>query len=456
MKTQREHWGSYFGLIMAAAGSAIGLGTLWKFPYVTGENGGGLFVIIYIVCTLFIGIPLFMGELIIGRKAQRAAVGSFAELSSPGSNWRAVGWLGVLSSFLILSYYSVVSGWGLNYVFLSLVQFYQNRTPAEIASVFDQLYVSGDISLFWHLIFMLVTIGVVYQGVRKGIEYWSRILTVALLVLLIGLFAYSTSLDGFSQGLRFIFYPDFAKFSPSSALEALGLAFFTMSLGQGIIITYGSYMKHSDDIPRTAFIIGSMVIVISLLAAMTIFPMIFSFGFQPQEGFGLVFKTLPVLFAQMPGSLLVSSTFFILLVFTALTSAVALLEVVAANFIDLFDWSRSKAVWISGAAAFLLGIPSALSGSQGIFSAWQELYGKNFFLTIDALVSTWLLPLCGLFTALFVGWRMDSVKRIEEYLSGTRLSSLYSIWLFFIRWIAPAAILLIILQKSGIIDIDKF
>lgn len=455
MKVQREHWGSYFGLIMASAGSAIGLGTLWKFPYVTGENGGGLFVLIYLVCTLFIGIPLFIAELILGRSAQRAAVGSFAQLSHPSSNWKGVGWIGVMSSFLILSYYSVVSGWGLNYVFMSLCQFYKNRTPQEIASVFDQLYASGSINLFWHFIFMLVTVGVVYQGVRRGIEHWSRILTVALLVILVGLFFYSMTLEGFSKALHFVFYPDAARLTPSGALEALGLAFFTLSLGQGIIITYGSYMRKVDDIPKTALIIASMVILISLLAAMMIFPMIFTFGFQPQEGFGLVFKTLPVLFAKMPGALLISTVFFVLLVFTALTSAVALLEVVVANFIDLFDWPRSKAVAISGAAIFLFGIPSALSGSGELFADWGALYGKNFFLTVDSLVSIWLLPIGGFFTAIFVGWNVDRYKRVEEYLSGTNFGWFYRPWLFLLRWVAPVAILLIILQKSGIIDIDS-
>lgn len=454
MQKQREHWSSHLGFILAAAGSAIGLGTLWKFPYVTGENGGGLFVLIYILCTFLIGVPVFIAELILGRTAQRGAVGVFATLSNNSTLWKSVGWLGVASSFLIMSYYSVLAGWGLNYVVMSLNQSYLHRSPEEITGIFGILSSSGDITLFWHFIFTALTVSVVYAGIRHGIEYWSKFMTSALFILLLGLCAYTVTLDGFWDALKFIFYPDVSKFRPSGVLEALGLAFFTLSLGQGIMLTYGSYMRRSEDIPKTAGLIGVMIIFVSMIAGMVIFPIIFTFGFAPQGGPGLVFKTLPLLFAKLPGALIISTSFFILFVFTALTSAVALVEVVVANFIDLLGWSRTKAVLVTGVSCFIFGIPSALSNTDLLFSNWVLIYGKNFFDTVDSLVSWWFLPMGGLMTAIYAGWFFDKQLCESEFLAGTKVQWLFKPWLFFVRWVAPAGIICIILQQSGIINID--
>lgn len=455
MQKQREHWGSHLGFILAAAGSAVGLGTLWKFPYVTGENGGGIFVLFYIFCTFFIGIPIFIAELILGRRAQRGAVGVFASLAHNSTVWKAVGWMGVASSFLIMSYYSVVAGWGVNYVLMSLNEFWKGKTPDEIAGIFDILAKSGDITIFWHLVFTGLTIAVLLPGVRHGIEYWTKFMTSALAVMLLSLCIYSSTLDGFGQAVSFLFYPDFTSFKPSAALEALGLAFFTLSLGQGIMLTYGSYLRRSDDIPKTGAIVGTMIIVVSMMAGLMIFPVIFTFGFPPEGGPGLVFKTLPILFAKLPGALLISSMFFILLVFTALTSSVALVEVVAANFMDLYGWQRRRSVLIAGAGCFLFGIPSALAGSGLLFGNWTEIYGKNFFDTIDSLVSVWLLPIGGLMVSLFVGWFLDKEIAKEEFMDGTAFGKLWKPWMFFMRWIAPAAIICIFLQQTGLINVDK-
>jgi NSS family neurotransmitter:Na+ symporter len=454
MQKQREHWSSHFGFILVAAGSAIGLGTLWKFPYVTGENGGGLFVFIYILCTFFIGIPIFIAELILGRKAQRGAVGIFASLANNSTVWKSVGWLGVFSSFLIMSFYSVLAGWGLNYVFMSLNQSFQNRTAQEISDVFEVLSSSGDITIFWHFVFTALTVAVVYCGVRQGIEFWSKFMTSGLFILLIALACYTVTLPGFKEGFEFIFYPDFSKFRPSGALEALGLAFFTLSLGQGIMLTYGSYMRSSEDIPKTAGIVGFMIIFVSLLAGLVIFPIIFTFGFAPQGGPGLVFKTLPVLFSKLPGSLLISTSFFVLFVFTALTSSVALVEVVVANFIDLLGWSRRKAVLVTGISCFIFGIPSALSGSHSLFANWPQIYGKSFFDTVNDLVSWWFLPIGGLMISIYTGWFFDKQLSRSEFCSGTYYTWMWRPWLFFTRWIAPIAIISIILQQSGVINFD--
>ena len=451
---QREHWSSHLGFILAAAGSAIGLGTLWKFPYVTGENGGGLFVLTYIFCTFFIGIPVFIAELLLGRKAQRGAVGIFATLSNNSPVWKTAGWLGVITSFILMSFYSVLAGWGLSYVFMCLNEFYKDMSPQEIGNVFDLLSTSGDISLFWHMAFMALTVGVVYQGVRQGVEFWNKFMTTGLLVLLVFLCLYSLTLDGVGQALHFIFYPDFANFKSSGILEALGLSFFTLSIGQGIMLTYGSYMRRTEDIPKTSFIIGVMIIVASLLAALTIFPVIFTFGFAPGSGAGLVFKTLPVLFAELPGALILSTLFFILFVFTALTSAIAMIEAVAANFIDLYGWSRKKAVLTSGIGCFVFGIPSALSGTDWLFARWPQIFGNTFFETVNDLVSIWLLPIGGLMIAIYTGWFLDTGISREEFEAGSKFKWLYKPWLFFIRWVAPVAILLILLQQAGIVNVD--
>lgn len=454
MQQPREHWGSRLGFILAAAGSAIGLGTLWKFPYVTGENGGGLFVLIYIFCIFFIGVPIFIAELLLGRRAQRAAVGIFATLAENSPFWKIAGWLGVASSFFILSFYSVLAGWGLNYVFMSLTQFYVGRTPEQISAIFDTLSSSADITIFWHAAFMVLSMAVVYVGVRQGIEFWSKFMTSGLFILLIGLAMYTLTLEGVGEAIRFLFYPDLAKFKPSGVLQALGLSFFTLSLGQGVMLTYGSYMRRTEDIPKTAAIIGFMIIFVALIAGLVIFPIIFTFGFAPQGGPGLVFKTLPVLFAKLPGALILSTLFFVLFVFAALTSAVAMIEVIAANFMDLLGWSRHKAVLVTGISCFLFGIPSALSNSHTLFSNWELIYGKNFFNTVDDIVSLWLLPIGGLMIAIFTGWVLDQELSRSEFSSGTSYKYLWRPWLFFTRWIAPVGIILIILQQAHLINID--
>ena len=455
MQKQREHWGSHLGMIMAAAGSAIGLGTLWQFPYLVGENGGGLFVLVYLASTFLIGVPVFIIELILGRQAQRGAVGVFGTLSQNSLFWRGVGWLSVITSFVIMSYYSVVAGWGGSYVFMSLNQFYVGKTPEQISSIFEALQSSGTMTLFWNIIFTGMTVGVVLQGIKKGIEYWSRIMIPALIILLLALFIYSTSLSGFGEAFRFIFKPNFSDFRPSAFLTALGMAFMTMSLGQGIILTYGSYMKHSENIPSTAFIIGTMDIVISLMASMMIFPIIFTSGASPAEGPGLIFKILPVLFSQLPGALLISTSFFVLFVFTALTSSIALVEVVAANFIDLFSWSRKKAVLVTGIASFIFGLPSALSWSGVLFPSWSLIYGKNFFDTMTYLIANWTLPIGGFLITIYGGWFLPKKIAKAEFLSGSRWLWLFNIWLFFIKWVAPTGIAIVILQSVGILDIDK-
>lgn len=456
MQKPREHWSNQLGFILAAAGSAIGLGTLWKVPYVIGQNGGGLFVAIFVLCIIFIGVPIFVGELILGRKAQRGPVGTFANLGNNSSVWNGAGWVAVLASFILMSYYSVVAGWGLNYVLMSLSQSYQALSPEEIKQAFLTLESSGDITLFWNALFTALTLLVVYPGVREGIEYWSKFMTTGLFIMLVALCCYTVNLDGFAEAASFLFYPNFSNFKPSGAIEALGLSFFTLSVGQGIMITYGSYMRRTEDIPKTGAIIGGSIVLASVLAGLVIFPIIFSFGFDPQAGPGLVFQTLPLLFSKLPGSIVISTLFFTLFTFAALTSSIALVEVVVANFMDLYGWSRRKAVTVTGLGTFLFGIPSALSKSNTLFSNWEAIFGKTFFDTMDYLVSVWLISIAGLLVALFVGWRLEQEISKEEFEAGTCTKWLFRPWLFLIRWLAPVAITLIILHGTGVIDIDKW
>ena len=454
MQKQREHWGSKFGFVMAAAGSAIGLGTLWKFPYVVGENGGGAFVITYILFTLLLGVPLFIAELLIGRAAQRGAVATFSTLDTPTSPWKAAGWLGVIASFLIMSYYCVVAGWGLNYALMSLNQFWRGLSPEQIENSFDIITHSADITLFWQIAFIALTIGVVYPGIREGIEFWSKRVTSLLLLIVVGLFIHNVTLPGFSETVHFIFTPDFSKLTPAAVLEALGLSLFTLSLGQGVMITYGSYMNRDDDLPKTALIVASMLIFVALLCAFAIFPVIFSFGRTPEAGFGLIFKTVPLLFAQLPGALLISTIFFILFVFTALTSSIACVEVIVANIIDLNGWTRKKAAITVGVALFIFGCPSALANTDLLFANWEKLYGMNFFATVDALASNWLLPLAALFTALFTAYKLDYALLEAEFKTKTSFGFLFKPWRLFIRWIVPAAIILIVLQHAGVVNVN--
>jgi len=452
MKIKREHWGTKVGFIMAAAGSAIGLGSVWRVPYTVGENGGGAFVLLYIVFTFLLALPLFMAEQIIGRKSQRAATVAYTALSGK-QNWRILGWFNVIACFLILSVYSVVAGWCLSYILMSLNNFTAGKSPEEIRTVFTTLSQSADINLLWLFLFLIINVGVVIGGVQKGIEKWSRILTPSLLVILIALFLYGITMDGFGQAVNFVFYPNFSKLTASGILDALGIAFFTASVGLGIILTYGSYMKPEEDIPKNAIIVLISTIVVSIIAALTIFPIVFTFGFAPEGGPGLVFKTMPILFAKLPGNLVISTVFFILLVFTALTSSISLLETIVANLIEKFSWSRKKTTVIAGVISFILGIPSALSASDSLFPKWKAIYGKDFFDSINFLTASWMMPLGGLLTVIFLGYilKKDSFK--EEYTRGSIFAFTFPIWLFFVRVIAPLGIITIILQDAGIIDL---
>ncbi len=450
----RGSWSSQFGFILAATGSAVGLGNIWKFPYITGENGGGLFVLIYLVSVAAVGIPIMIAEVLLGRAAQSSPVGSFKTLAGENSKWKIIGWIGIIAGFIILSYYSVVAGWCLHYVFVSLSGAFEGKTVAEIGTMFGTLYKSPGTNIFWHLVFIGMTISVVVSGVQKGIEAACRVLMPILLLILIFLFFYAVTLPGFTPAFKYLFYPDIAKLKVSGVLEALGHAFFTLSLGMGAMLTYGSYMKKTQDIPKASFFVSIADTAIALLACLVLFPITFTFAGGPGKGVGLVFQTMPIAFSKMLGGKILAILFFLLLVFAALSSSISLLEVVASYFIDEHAWSRKKAVYLSGAAIFIFGVPSALAGSGVLFGDWVNMFGKNFFDLMDFLASNWLLPLGGFFIALYVGWFLEPQVRKTEFVTGSSWGKLFTTWLLLIKYIAPVAVVVVFLQNVGFIDLN--
>ncbi len=439
--TSRGQWSSRLGFVLAAAGSAVGLGNVWKFPYIAGENGGGLFVLIYLACIAVVGLPVMIAEVLIGRRAQRSPAGAFGRILGEQTAWRLVGWMGVVAGFVILSYYSVVAGWTLNYTFMSINRFFADKNAEQIGQAFGVLYGAGDINIFWHFIFMLTTIGIVIGGVQRGIEAWARVLMPALLIMMLAFVIDAAFQPGFGRAMGFLFAPHSEKLSPAGILEALGHSFFTLSLGMGAMLTYGSYLPKDRDLVASSMLVSVLDTIVALMACVVLFPIIFSFGMEPEAGPGLVFKSMPIALSQMGGGMVLTIVFFALLFFAALTSAISLLEVVASTVIDQLGWPRRRAVMTCGAAIFLFGIPSALSGSGSLFGKWPALFGKNFFDSMDYLASNWLLPLGGLFIALFVGWAMPEKMRREEFELGSKLGRFYGVWLFTLRFVVPLAVL---------------
>ena len=449
---QRSHWGSRVGFILAAAGAAVGLGNIWKFPYVTGENGGGIFVLVYLACVFLVGLPIMIAEILIGRTTQSSPVGAFKSLAGTRSPWVGMGWLGVVSAFILLSFYSVVAGWSLHYTWLSISGQFAGLGSDNVASVFGSLHASVGANLFWHLIFMGLTIAVVFGGVSKGVERWSRILMPALLIMMLVLLGNSLTLDGFGKAVQFLFGFHQDKFTAAGALAALGHAFFSLSLGMGAMLTYGSYLRRQDDIVGASVTISALDTFIALVASLMLFPIIFSYGMEPAAGPGLVFISVPIALSQMPGTTFLATVFFALLVFAALTSAISMLEVATSYLIDQRGWQRRRAAVAAGLTTALVGLPSALSGGTQLFGSGMEaMVGKNWFDSLDYLVTNWMLPLGGLGMALFTAWRMNQRLRQKEFLAGSRLRGFYQGWLFLLKYPVPVAILLIFLNAVGLV-----
>ena len=423
---------------------------IWKFPYITGENGGGAFVLIYLACIAGVGLPVMMAEILLGRATQKSPVGAIKALG--GGFWVVFGGLGILGGVVILSYYSVVAGWAMHYTYLALSGQIAGLGPEGVEPMFGALFTSNGLNLFWHVLFMIVTIGVVWGGVNKGIERWARILMPVLFGLMLILLVNAFTMDGFGQAFDFVFGFHTESLTAAGVLEALGHAFFTLSVGMGAMLTYGSYLGKQDDIVSSAITISVLDTLIALIACMILFPITFSYGMEPANGPGLVFVSIPIALSQMPAGSFFAFVFFALLVFAALTSAISVVgsrDVVPDR---RKGWLRHKATVFSGVVIALIGVPSALSGGTRLFGeGFAGVFGMNWFDSFDYLASNWILPLGGLGISLFTAWKVDDAIRHREFLAGSRLALFYGAWLILLKFVVPVGIVLVFLHAIGVI-----
>lgn len=429
-----------------AVGSAVGLGNIWKFPYIAGENGGGLFVFVYLICIFLIGLPIFIGELYLGQQGQSNIVDSFKVLDRKKSPWRIIGILGILSAVGILSFYSVVGGWILNYLLIALKFGFESQSEQQISSVLESLFASPQRQIILHFIFMFLTFIIVMRGIGQGIEKASKILMPLFFFLLIGLLIYSFSLKGFGESFQFLFSLNSKKMTVHGFLEAVGHSFFTLSLGMGAIMTYGSYLDKKTNLIKTAFYIGLADTVIALVAGLVIFAIVFTFGLKPEAGPQLMFETLPMLFSKVSGGPIIAIAFFGLVLFAALTSAVSLLQVVVAYFEERFHKSNAYATTICSLVIFLVGVLSALS--TNVLSEFYIFKKLTFFDFLDNLSSHYLLPIGGLLISLFFGWKIE-LNKIKEIFSTSKLAKHYFfILIWSTRVLAPLAITILIIRST--------
>jgi len=443
MEQNRGQWGSSVGFVLAAAGSAIGLGNIWRFPYVTGTNGGAAFVIVYLACVLLICLPYLFAELTVGRATQKNPVGAIRAIR-PGTPWVLVGGLGVITGVWILSYYAVIAGWAFGYIFKGVI------APALSHTDFAA---SPMIAVPLFGFFLVLTILVVIGGVEHGIERWSKILMPVLLVLMLLVILRGLTLPGMERGLAFYLKPDFSKVDGHVILAALGQAFYSLSLGMGAMITYGSYLPRSSNLRLSGGAVALFDTGIAILAGFMIFPALFALGKDPSSGPTLIFEVLPEIFASMPLGTLVGSVFFVLLSIAALTSTVSLLEVPVSYFVDERRWSRSKSVWVVGGIAFAIGLPSALSQGANETLSTVSLRGNSSFLFImDFLWGNISLAVGALLLSIFVGWVWGMDRAGEEMRQGSHISAAgIRFWGLFLRWICPVLIFVVLLNVFGVV-----
>lgn len=437
---KRDSFGSKIGFILAAAGSAIGLGAIWKFPYMAGTNGGGAFVLLFILATLIIGLPILLAEFVIGRRGQADAVTSFQRLSNTKA-WAWIGRAGFVFSFVILSFYSVVGGWILTYLWISIKQLVTTAT-IDYEATFTSMITNPWQAIFAQAIFMVLTILIVSGGIKGGIERASKWMMPALFIFFILLAIRSLSLDGAMEGVRFLLVPDWSAVTWETALMALGQAFFSLSVGVSGMITYASYLSKETNLPQSASSVAGMNIFISLLAGLVIFPAVFALGYSPDEGPGLVFIILPAVFGEIAFGSLFMLLFFVLLLFATLTSSISMLEITVSIAIKKKYDRRRRAAILMGIFIFVFGIPSALS--FGVLSDFT-LAGRTFFDNADYIVNNFGLPLGALFISLFVGYAMSKQATQEEL---NMSPVLYSIWHATVRYLAPLLIAVILIQKA--------
>ena len=455
MAQPRDHWSSNTGLVLAATGSAIGLGNLWKFPYITWVNDGGAFVLVYLICIAAVGLPIMMAELLIGRRSQKSAVGALKDAAGPA--WGLIGGWGVTAGFILLSYYTVIAGWSLYYFAKTMSWTFGGFPEGMVAGdLFTEQVSSAPLQLGLSLAFSAATIAVVYFGVSKGIERVARVFLPILFGILILMLISALGMSGSGEALTFIFRPNFAELEPSSVLEAVGHSFFTLSLGMGAMITYGSYISRKQSVVKASGAIVALDTIIALFATIIMFSVIFSVtGMQQQVdagevgAVGMLFVSLPELFyTQVPFGVVLGPLFYVLVALAALTSTISLLEVVTSYLIDERGIARNKATVVSGAAIFVFTVFAALSFTGAPFFSELEVFAgkEGWFSTADHFVSNWMLPIGGLGITIAVGWFMTRKASEAELLDGTQPKWFhYGVWRFFVRFVAPAAVLAIIL-----------
>lgn len=445
MEENRGTWSSRFGFLMAAVGSAVGLGNLWKFPYLAGENGGGAFVLVYIVLVVLLGFTLMLAEMTIGRHANSDAYGSYNKIKK---GFGFIGGIGVLAGFLILSYYSVVGGWVMKYIVASFT-----GVGADKAGYFSNFIASPVEPIIYHLLFMGLTALIVIRGISGGIEKASKFLMPALFGLLVLVVLRSVTLDGAMEGIRYFIQPDFSKITIKVVIAALGQVFFSLSLGMGIMVTYGSYLNKEEDLEKDAFLIPSLDSLVAILAGFAILPAVFAFGFQPGQGPGLMFITLPAVFEEMPLGMIFSGLFFLLVFFAALSSSISLMEVTVAFGIDQFKWSRKFATTFFTVLMFVIGIGASLSMGawSGFLIPWIDGNSYGIFDFLDVLTSYYLLPLGGLMGAIFIGYVWGVPNAIKEIKLGSAFKT-EKLWTVLIKFVVPVLVFLILLSTTGLLD----
>ena len=436
-------WGSRWTFILAATGSAVGLGNIWKFPYITGENGGGAFVLVYLGCILLVGLPVMVAEVMLGRRGRMSPVNAMRMITREAGlhgMWNGIGWLGVAAGLMILSYYSVIAGWALHYIGEMARGAFQGGSAASADLQFGNLLADRDTLIFWQTVFMLLTVGVVAGGVTRGLGVAVRVLMPVLFVLLIVLMVFAYQKGDFARGVEFLFRFDFDALTIEGVLEALGHAFFTLSLGMGSIMAYGAYMPEHARVGSTVLTVGIADTVVALMAGLAIFPIVFAFpGIEPGAGPGLMFVSLPVAFGNMAGGLFFGTLFFVLVSVAAWSSAIALIEPGVAYLMESRGFHRITANLLLGVFVWVLGLGSLLS-----FNEWadKEVAGFNFFEFMDFLTSSVMLPVTGLFIAIFVGWVMKPAIVREELVDEP--GTAFAVWRWVLRYIAPVAVLAIL------------
>ena len=445
----RDSFGSRFGALVALAGSAVGLGNLWRFPYLVGENGGAAFIIIYILMSFLICLPIFISEFVVGRRSQENSYSAFRDLSG-GSWWKYVGVMTVIVPLIVTSYYSVVGGWSIEYLFKSLAfSFTHGESQAQISTMFGDFVSSPWMPLLAHTLFLLATAVIVAAGIKGGIEKFSKIMMPLLFVIVLGIAIYSVTLPGAKAGLNYLFNPDFSKITAKSCAAALGQAFFSLSIGFGTIMTYASYVSKKENIMFQSTATAVSDLAFALIAGVAIMPAVFAFGLNPQSGPGLVFQTLPYVFSQMPAGGFVAILFFVALLVAALTSSISMFEVGVAYLVEERKFSRVGACAVIFAGCWTLGALCSLS-----FGPLSELHicGRTIFDFFDNLSSNVLMTLGSLLTVLFVGWRLKKTDIYDEFTNGGTLSTnvkIFGVLWILIRYVAPVAVLAVFI--SGLI-----